>query len=107
MANKPLASNVLKSVEKVLSTAGEDVGKLYQSATHRSVVALVAVQSLIAEGLLTKEEGPDAMMTVYTALAQESNLLEHSNFKKRLADLGLVSKPEDKPKNSGIVAVEF
>ena len=100
---KPLAANIKKAVDHVLTAAGEP-GKLYRSDIHRSVVTRVIMDVLIDDGAVEENDRGEYSMLVYSAMAAEASLLEHSNFKQaRLAALGLIPKAADKPAGTGLI----
>ena len=100
---KPLANNINTAVTHIIEKAG-DAGKFYRADIHRSVVTRVVIDALVSDGHLKEDERQDASMLVYGAMAQESTLLEHSNFKQsRLMANGVIPKAEDKPKGMGLV----
>jgi len=101
---KPLAPNIEKSVNHILNASGE-VGQLYRADIHRSVVTRVIVDSLIEEGVVKEgDERVEVSQCIYKAMAMESSLLEHSNFKQsRLAKNGLIPEAVNKPTGTGLV----
>ena len=99
---KALAGNIKKAVETVLEKAGE-AGKLYRADVHRSVVTRVIMDILVDDGLVEDKDRKEYSELIYTAMAAESCLLEHSNFKQKLAKLGLIPAAAERPAAGGLI----